>query len=250
MAGHSKPGPYEAFEANMADAHRLVLLAECLTNSRARRMRRELRERIGHALRIRDADCDALDCLQNADVFVAFLPGSRLARADLTDHRPLLRQALVAGCAATETYLADKVMTRVGALLAPEGAATERMRKLPMTVGQWLYIERRYKRRGRGLREQVVHQYVREHASTAPSRMGELLSLIGVKSWPKLVDGQRHVGSGQTEELLDRVTKRRNRIAHQGDRQGYGRAQLTVEEVQQDLAGLQSVVEALEAVIK
>ena len=249
MTGRAKPSPLQAFEDNMADAHHLVRLAEGLTNERSRRMRRELRDRVGSALRVVERDQGELDCLESDDVFMVFLPGSWLHREDFLDHRPLLRQALVAGCAATETYLADKVMTRVGDLLTSDDAATDRMKKLPMSVGEWLYIERRYERRRRGLRERVVKPYVRENASTAPNKVGEMLSLIGVVNWTKQVDAQRASSRGDTERLLERVTQRRNKIAHQGDRQGFGRAALSIEETKVDLADLKSVVLAIEAVV-
>jgi len=249
VTGRAKPGPLQAFKDNMEDAHHLVRLAEGLTNNRPRRMRSELRDRVGIALRIPDRRRGDLDCIESADVFITFLPGGRLQRKDFIDHRPLLRQALVAGCAAMETYIVDKVMTRVGELLRSDEAATDRMKKLPMSVGDWLYIERRYKRRRRGLRERVIHPYVREHASTAPNKVGEMLSLIGVTNWTKQIDIQRGAPRGDTERLLERVTQRRNKIAHQGDRQGFGRATLSIGETKDDLASLNSVVFAIEAVV-
>jgi hypothetical protein len=249
MSTRARPTPLEAFEANMADAHHLVRLAEGMTNRRAQRMRRELRDRIGSALRIRVADRAELDCLHSADVFVTFLPGSRLCREDFLDQRPLLRQAIVAGCAATETYLADKVMTRIGQLLKSSESASPRMNKLPMDIKEWLYIEQHYQRRRVGLRERVVAPYVREQASTSPTKVGEMLALIGVEHWSRQVDQQRSVAKGATVAFLEEVTVRRNRIAHQGDRQGFGRAHLSVDEARDDLAGLVSVVEALEAIV-
>jgi hypothetical protein len=212
-------------------------------------MRKELRDKVGTALNIRVTDRDRLDCLQSDDVFVTFLPGSRLCREDFLDHRPLLRQAIVAGCAATETYLGDKVMTRIGALIASHAAATARMKRLPMNIDEWLYIEQHYERRRRGLRERVIAPYVREHASTSPTKVGEMLSLIGVEQWARQIDAARGVTPKSTIDFLDRVTARRNRIAHQGDRQGFGRAALNVDEVREDLAGLESVVQAIEKIV-
>lgn len=245
-----KASPIEAFEDNMVDADHLVTLAEVLTNQRARRMRVELRERVGAALRVRQADRDSLDCLRSADVFVTFLPGSRLGREDFLDQRPLLRQAIVAGCAATETYLADKVMTRIGSLVTSADAATPRMRGLPMEVADWLHIEDRYQRRRRGLRERVIRPYVRQQASTAPSKVGALLSLVGIESWARQLDRARGVKAGSTVAFLDRVTERRNRIAHEGDRQGYGRARLSAAEVRDDLVNLRSVVGGIETLFQ
>ena len=98
----AKPTALQAFEINMADARHLVGIAEALTNTRARRMRRELRDRIGEALRVPARQRESLDCLQSDHLFVTFLPGAGINRSDFDDARPLLRQALVAACAATE----------------------------------------------------------------------------------------------------------------------------------------------------
>lgn len=160
MAGTTKLSPIETFSLNIADAEHLVRLAEGLTNQRQRRMREELRAKVGAALRVRSADYAQLDCLHSADVFVTFLPGSRLRREDFLDHRPLLRQAIVAGCAAAETYVADKVLSRIGPLLTSLNSSTARIEKLPMSVHDWLYIEQNYERRRRGLRERVIVPFV------------------------------------------------------------------------------------------
>jgi hypothetical protein len=215
MAGVAKPSPLEAFEANISDAHILIRVAESLTNTRVYRMRKELRDRIGDALRIPPRKREELDCLESADLFVTFRPGSRVTRDDFVDQRPLLRQALVAACAATETYLADKVMERVGPLLQGNGA-TKKLRELPLTLGCWLDIDQRYERKRWGLRGMVVEPYVRENASTASNKVGEMLTLIGVERWSAKLDNQRGVAKGETVTFLDRVTQRRNKIAHEG----------------------------------
>ena len=249
MSGVAKASPIEAFENNMSDAHHLVLLAEGLTNSRARRMRKELRERVGAAWRIPAKQWDDLDCLESDDVFLTFKPGSRLNREVFQDHRPLLRQALVAACAATETYLADKVMTRVSELTTSHDVSTPKLRNLRMTVGEWMYIEQHYQRRRRGLHIRVVEPQVRRLASTSPRTMGELLSLVGVDNWASQLDGLRGCTSGSSVKFLERVTMRRNKIVHTGDRQGRGRAALSIDEAKADLSGLESVVHALEKLL-
>lgn len=248
MAGVRRRKPIEAFVDNMADAHHLVRLADGLTNQRVRRMRKELRDRLGVAMRVPVRDRTQLDCVESKRLFLLFMPGSDLRPADFLDHKPLLRQALVAGCAATETYIGDKVMSRVGPLLWENGRPTDRMKRIQMTVGDWFAIDE-YDRRRRGLRERVVAPYVLINASTAPSKVGELLSLIGVQRWTQQLDDARGVAAGETEAFLDRVTKRRNRIAHNGDREGRGRADLTIDEVRIDLSGLESVVQAVENVV-
>lgn len=245
----TKPLPLAAFELNMEDARRLVLLAEALTNRRIRRMRQELRKKIGVALRIRASDQDRLDCVRSDDAFVILLPGSRLTREALSDHRPLLRQALVAGCAAMETFVFDVAMSNLGVLLRSHDAASPRLKQVPMLVGDWLYIEQHYERRRRGLRERVVSPYMSTFASTSPSKVGEVLSMLGISGWARELDKQRHVPPGESVATLDRITKRRNRIAHQGDRQGFGRAALTIEEVRSDLASLESIVAGINSLL-
>jgi len=251
MTGVRKPSPLEAFETNMRDAHHLVRLAEGLTNSRARKMRKELRDRVGAAWRVPLKHRDQLDCLESADVYLVFKPVSRLARADFLDHRPLLRQALVAACAATETYLADRAMSQVAGLTSSADAASDRLKKIPMTVGDWLDIEV-YEYRRRGLHEKVIRPYFAEFASVDPSKVGALLSLLGVKDWQKQLDGQRGVNPGDTRVALDRIAKRRNRIVHTGDRvsqSSRNRATLSIAEVRCDLDVMESLVAAVEKVL-
>jgi hypothetical protein len=249
VAGTKKLSPIEAFELNMADAHQLVKLVEGFTNQRSRRMRSELRQRVGDALRIQERLRSELDCLESDDVFVTFLPGSSLSRGDFADSRPLLRQSLVAACAAVETYLGDKVMQQVGPLLKSETSLTPRLSMLSLSLGDWMYIEHGYQRKRWGLREIVVEPFVRENSSTAPSKVGAMLSLVGVDGWAKQLDTHRKVKGGDTVAVLERITARRNRIAHEGDRVGRGRAALTVDEVKTDLVSLKSIVDAIEAVV-
>ncbi len=249
MSSRAKLAPVDAFCANMTDAHHLVRMAEALTNQRARGARRELRERIGAALKFPKKDWGEIDILESPDVWLVFKKGSRLTRDQLLDHKPLLRQALVAGCAATETYFADKAFSRLASLTSSEATAPKRLKDLTMTVGDWLYVEQHYKYRRRGLHERVVKAHVAEFASTDPSKIGPLMSLLGVNHWARQLDDHRGVGRGETVTMLDRVSKRRNKIVHTGDRQGLGRAAITVKEVNQDLAALESVVAAVEKLL-
>jgi len=246
VTGVAKLSPLASFQANMEDARHLVRLAEGFTNQRAYRMRREFRERVGEAMKVPVRHREELDCLESGDVLVVFKPGSGLSRVHFSDHKPLLRQALVAACAATETYLADKMIERAGVLLRANMTATERMRKVLLTVGDWLDIESGYERRRRGLRERVMVRHINEMASTSPTKVGELLSLVGITRWTDQMDHHRRVARGDSHQLLERITQRRNKIVHTGDRHGRGRAPLTVSEVKADLDALVSVVAALE----
>ena len=243
-----KPEPYESFQDNMGDAHALLKLAIALKNDRSRGMRSELRSKVGEALGIPSRERDQLDCLQSKEVFVTFLPNSALGREDFRDRRPLLRQALVAASAALETYVADKAMDFVGPAMRSD-PPPRRMKDIALTVGHWIEIERTYERRGRGIRN-IVEEHIRETSSTAPNRIAEVLSTVGVKNWLKQVDGERRVASGTTEQELTEITERRNRIAHAGDRQGRGRAALESDEVARNLEAIESIVQATESIMQ
>ena len=249
MAGKRKQTPTEVFEMAVADAEHLIALVEGFTNQRKRRMRAELRDRVGEALKVGVGDRQHLDCLESDDLFVVFKPGGRLCRNDFVDARPLLRQALVAACAAFETYLADKVMSLVGPLLKNEATLTRRLRELPLTLAVWMEIEQKYERKRWGLREYVVEPAVREMSSTAPNQVGALLGLLGVDDWARKVDKQRGVQRGRTVKDLERITARRNRIAHEADRVGRGRAPLGIAEVRDEITVLRSVVGAIESLL-
>ena len=188
-----------------------------------------------------------MDCLESDDVFVVFKPDGKLGRDQFTDLQPLVRQSLVAGCAALETYVADKVMECVGdALKARE--VPPRMKDISLTIGHWIEIERGYKRRRWGIRP-IVQEYIEQTSSTAPSSIGILLSTIGVKDWSKKVDSARKVVDSTTVAELEEITRRRNRIAHAADRQGRGRATARVVEVDRQLTTIKEVVEAIEKVL-
>lgn len=246
MAGKPKPSAREAFNDNLSDAEALVSLARVLRNRRKRKMRRELREKLGTALGVRKRDWDDLDCVESSDVFVVFKPDSQIDRDSFDEKRlrPLLRQALVAACAAVETFVGDRVMERLTDALASKPQPT-RLLDMPMTVGDWLHIEETYKRRRWGIRE-VVELEVRRLASAAPSQIGITFGVVGEKEIWKRVDGRRSLSKGSSQAELDSIYQRRNRIAHQGDRSGVGRAAITVDEVEQDLRAVAEIVNALD----
>ena len=247
MTGKRKLSPREAFESNIADAESLVRFAVAFRNERARRMRAELRTRVGEALKIPAKEQADLDCVESDDLFVVFKPKGSLSREDFEDLRPLLRQAVVAGCAALETYVVDKAMDFVGPALLAD-STPERLKRLPLTVGEWLEI-RTYERQGAGVRP-FIEQRLRERSSTAPSQIGEVLSTIGLSGWTKEIDSTRGCRKGKTEAELEKLTDRRNKIAHTGDRSGRGRAAFTTDDAEEHLRVIREVVTAIEAVLK
>jgi hypothetical protein len=246
VAGIKKPSAREAFDDNLSDAEALVAMVRALSNKRVRRMRRELKERLGSSLDLPKKHWDELDCIESDDLFAVFKPGSRLGRdaMDEANLRPLLRQALVAACAAVETFVGDRIMERLRGALDSDPRPT-RLLSLPMTVDDWLHIDETYERRRWGLRE-VVEVEVRRLASPAPSQIGIAFSVVGEKGLWKRVDKSRGAKPGASEAGLETIYMRRNRIAHEGDRSGRGRSSLTVEEVEADLRCIVEIIDAVD----
>ena len=249
MTGVAKPTPIEAFELNFNDASWLIQTATVLQNQRARRMRKELRSSFGVAMRLPDRDHDLLDCVESEDLFVVIKPRSSITRAHVSNLDPLLRQAIVAGSAALETYVADAVCARVGLSIRTPGDLPRRLGELTMSISDWKYIEDRYDRRRRGLRENVLVPTIRELSSTAPNQIGILLSMLGIDQWAKKVDGHRRIEKGETVRQLEALTARRNRIAHSGDRRGYGRLHITVAEATGYMTTIEEVARAIEKIL-
>ena len=249
MAGKPQPTPLEAFEANIGDAERLVLLAEAFTNQRSRKMRTEKRRKVGEALGVPKRDRDHLDCIESDDAFVVLMPGGRLSRDHFTAHDPLLRQAIVAACAALESYLGDRAIKRVRDLInGGGGELPKRLREIRLTLEQWTEVEQ-FDRRKRIITDRVLAPHIRrEVTSTAPSKIGELLSLVGIPDGLKRLDSTRRVPKGRTESELQLITNRRNQIAHEGDRRGRSRAPISVDVAENAIVVIRSVVDALEVI--
>lgn len=241
----AKLTPLEAFQANVADAHHLLDRVEVFTNQRKRRARRELRAKVGDFLSLPKSRWDDLDCLESDDVFVMFKPDTRLGRDDFNDHSPLLRQAIVAGCAAFETYIADVVMDMIGDQLV-SGKLSPKAAEIPLTLGDWMEIDTLYQQKKRGLRPRIVSPWVYRESSTAPAVVGHMMKIVGVQNWEKTCDKDRAVKSGTTRSDLQRITNRRNAIAHNGDRSGRGRAAISLQYVKDELRVLAEVVGTIE----
>lgn len=160
--------------------------------------------------------------------------------------RPLLRQALVAGCTAVETYVADRVVEKLGPVIR-QTPPPARLLAVQMTVRDWLDIEATYERKAWGLR-QILEGHIREMASPAPSSIGILFSLVGEEKLWQRVDNQRGVSRGNSESKLEEIYKRRNKITHVGDRVGRQRAAISSMEVEEDLDELESIVSAMHSV--
>lgn len=210
-------------------------------------MRRELREAVGRALGFSQKHWEALDCVESADVFLVIKPDGRFARHHFNEAelRPLLRQAVVAISAAVEAYVAEKAMTYIASALKDP---PERMRTLPVSLSDVMWINSAYKRPAWAYRA-VVEAHVLLEASPDPAKIGKVFAVVGKRGfWPR-VDAHRKVLRGSSEKQLAALYGRRNQIAHTGDRVGRRRASLSLEQVQTYYGDAKSIVEALEAVL-
>ncbi|MBD0676342.1 hypothetical protein BU198_38020 [Streptomyces sp. CBMA156] len=156
----------------------------------------------------------------------------------------MLRQSLVAACAAIETFCADRVMELYPAAIKQDPPPS-RLLELSLTVDDYLTIKKKYTKTGWGLR-QVVELEVRQRASPAPAQIGTLFSLVGKSKLFPEIDKIRKVGKGTSTTELERIVERRNLIAHTGDRSGRGRAPISVAEVEADLAIIKAIIGALD----
>ena len=245
----AKAQPLAVFEQNIADAERLILLGQTLQNERKRGMRRERREAISNAVRTSKRDRELLDIAENDDVLIVFKPSSRCLAQHFEEGqlRPLLRQAVVAIAAAVESYVAEKSKGYVAeACKAPE--PPKRLLEIRLTVEDLLSIERRYERRQWG-HYALVWEYLDRLASANPDSIGKAFSVVGKSGIWKKVDARRGVKPGESERQLDSLAKRRDRIAHTGDRRGGGKAAIDANEVGAYLANARAIVEALEEVL-
>jgi hypothetical protein len=249
MTGMKKPSAFQAFEDNIADAKSLVALATALTNSRKRKMRTELRKKVGAALGVGNSALNQLDCAQSNDLFVVFMPGSSLSRDHMSEGslQPLLRQAVVAASAAVETYVADRVMELAGPALRAN-PRPPRLDALTLTFGDWFTISATYTaRKGWGIRR-LLEEHVRREASAAASSVGLMFSIVGDEKVLGKVDGHRKVPSGTSTKELDRLYRRRNLIAHANDRSGRSRAEIKKADVEDMLKSAEGIIRALEKV--
>ena len=189
-----KQSPLEAFELSLDDAVWMVELAEALGNQRQKRTYRQTRERLGEALRLPRGDWDAIDVVESDDFFVIIKRGSDITRESLEDRTVLLRHAVVAACAATETYFADKVTELVRPSLWSVNTATtplpRHLREIPLTVGDMVDIDHKFEKRRRGLTETVVVPFIQLKASVDPAGLGQILALTSVRSFFTTVDNR------------------------------------------------------------
>lgn len=247
MAGKPRPTPIEVFDANIADASRLIALARALTNGRKYGMRRELRESVGAAIKLPKRKWDQLDCVESDDVFVVLKPSGAVKRHHFTEPelRPLLRQAVVAISAAVESYVAEKASSFISEALDSPPA---RLKEVSVSLGEIMEIEQKYTRRRWGHRA-ILERHIASEASPDPAKIGKVLATVGVRDFWAKVDAKRHLSRGTSESQLRALYDRRNKIAHTGDRTPTGRSRLALGEVEGYFENAKSIIEALETAL-
>jgi hypothetical protein len=141
MAGKRQLKPIEVFEANIADAERLLAFTSALENGR-RWTRVEKKTAIGTALGVPARDHGSLGCVESNDVFVVIEPtsGVRVEHFSEKELRPLLRQALVAISAAVESYVAVKACSYASAALRAN-PLPNRMKNVVLSLDAVIDIE-------------------------------------------------------------------------------------------------------------
>ena len=120
-----------------------------------------------------------------------------------------------------------------------------KLKDIPISVFEWIQVERRYERRSWAIRQHVDNYLARE-ASPDPTKVGRLLSMVEISAWSSKLDALRGVGKGDSEGHLKELAERRNGIAHSLDRAGNSQRVLSVSEATRFVANAKSVVEALE----
>jgi hypothetical protein len=242
-----KPLPISVFETNIGDAETLLNLGRSLNNQRLRGMRRELREAFGSAMRIPKRDQSGLDCVESEDLFVIIKSTGSRCREDFSEQelRPLLRQAIVSVAAAVESYVSEKAVSFIGDAL---DSGSTRVRGVSVTLGDVFDIEQTLTRRRFGWRR-ILQEKIEREASASPAKIDSVFDLVGRPVRWSEIDKQRGVAGGKSREQMEELAKRRNRIAHTGDRAGSGRAAITTHDSQDHLQNAKAIIEGLEKLL-
>lgn len=252
-SSRAAPSPLAVFETNMADAVWMIDLAEALANQRVKGIYSSTRDRLGDALRMSQAERAAIDVAESDDFYIIIKRNSSMTRDRLQDRTVLLRHAVVAACAATETYFADKVLEVVRPMLRTDKTASgdlpPRLRGITLSIGDLVDIDHRYTYRRRGLTETIIGPFIQERASVDPGALGEVLALAGHKGVFKAIDAELGWTKGTCEARMTAIAKRRNLIAHTGDRKGRGRSSLSSDEARSMADDLTAIVHRAELIL-
>ena len=149
--------------------------------------------------------------------------------------------------AAVESYVAEKAKGYVAEACKAE-KPPKRLLEIAVTIEDLFEIEREYKRRAWG-HYGLIWRYIDQKASANSASIGEVFSLVGKTKVLQKVNSARGLEQGESQRQLDLLAKRRNLIAHTGDRRGGGKAAIDANEVGTYLRNAREIVEALEEVL-
>jgi hypothetical protein len=126
----------------------------------------------------------------------------------------VLRAAIVFAVSALDTYYHDKVRYRVGRFAID--ALPDALAKFQIPLGDLSYWDE-YQRKGN-----LVRWWVNKHLSTrplqSPNAIADALKLAGITAYWDTI-GKDKAGKRVLFEDLNQLIKRRNQIAHEGDRE-------------------------------
>jgi hypothetical protein len=117
-----------------------------------------------------------------------------------------------------------------------------------VTLGDVFDIEQTLTRRRFGWRR-ILQEKIEREASAAPGKIESVFDFVGKPVRWSHIDKRRHVASGKSRGQMEELAKRRNRIAHTGDRAGSGRAAISIGDAQGHLENAKATIEALEVIL-
>ena len=138
-----------------------------------------------------------------------------LAKLDTTlNPKWMLRAAIVFAVSALDTYFHDKIKYRVGSFKL--GNLPKQLGNLEIRVSE-LQNWQKAKRKGNVLREWVT-EYLAVQTLQSPQAIAEALKLVNINDfWATAEPDQTKCNL--LKSVLNSLIKRRNQIAHEGDRQ-------------------------------
>lgn len=212
MAGKRQLTPMEVFEANIGDAERLIAFARSLENSR--RWTRASRP------------APSSSSTSPKESFGHSAATGR--RRDLNRGRVVRRRESLLLCFRRARFAPEPTQGRD----VPLDAVIE--------------IESRYQRRRVGHRA-ILREFVEHEANPSPSRI--VFATVDQRDVLKKVDVRRGLPNGTSGNQLETLSRRRNKIAHTGDRTPSGRPALALGDVDGSLETAKEIVTAMEDVL-
>lgn len=242
--------PLAAFEDNIQDAIILVNRAKFLSTIGMRKLQSARTELVCDFLKIPKRDRGDVLCLENDHLFFVIKKDVGFGLDEMKNADPLYRQAIVAGCAALESYVADIMIQHLDFALGLKEPSSK-LTGMPITLREWHEIDSKYVQGIRGVKK-IIRENIKKSAGPSSASVGYIMSMMQLTGWSTKVDNERKLTNGVTTVAqLDMIANRRNVIAHSGDRGPRNtKAPIDAKTVDEYLQIIKSIVEALDKVIK